>query len=273
MSAGPGAFDAAAADAVLLAPLLWEPVAAATVARSAPAAGERVLDACCGTGPSALLAAAAVGPAGAVDAVDVSSAAVAQLQQAARSAGGLPCLEAHTADATAWPGRGYDLVQCVLGVFFLLDPAAGTEHLVRCARPGGRVVITTWATGALAVAGRALVEAVAAVREEALPAWSASAAAQQLGEGAALAAWVGARGLDDVVVTRHPHAVPASAEELWLLVLGSGFRGLLSGLAAAQVARVRDLYLSGLAGGDDVDATFLVATGHRPEVPGVPSGA
>lgn len=61
-----------------------------------------------------------------------------------------------------------------------------------------------------------------------------------------------------------PHAVPAEPEALWLLVLGSGFRGLLTGLADADVAAVREEYLGRLAGGPPVDATTLVATGRRP---------
>lgn len=258
-----GGFEDAAADAVRLAPLLWDPIAAATLSRSRPVPGERVLDACCGTGPSALGAAVAVGGGGAVDAVDLSAASIVQLQRAARDAGHLPQLEAHVADATVWPGRGYDLVQCVLGVFFFSDPAAGTEHLVRCARPGGRVAVTTWTTDALRSAGQALVRAVEQVRGGApvgVPA--PSAVARSLGHESALRLWARARGLSGITVTRHELSVPAEDDALWLLVRGSGFRGLLAGLTTAQVEQVRGRYLASLAEGPAVDATFLVAVGE-----------
>ena len=157
-----GSFDAAALDARRLAPLLWDPVAAATLDRSRPAAGERVLDACCGTGPSALPAARAVGQGGVVDAVDLAASATELLGQAAA---GLPQLRVHAADVTTWGSGGYDLVQCVLGAFFFPDPEAGTEHLVARARSGGRIVLTIWRRGAMVPAGAALLGAVSDVRE------------------------------------------------------------------------------------------------------------
>jgi len=95
---------------------------------------------------SAIPATRLVGPSGRVDSVDLSS----PLDDAVtRSGAELSQLSAHHADVTAWTrlhdridgedgGRPYDLVQSVLGIFFLPEIAAGTEHLIRLLRPGGR---------------------------------------------------------------------------------------------------------------------------------------
>jgi len=205
-------------------------------------------------------AAHAVGPSGAVDAVDLSPAMVELLR---RRAGDLPQLAATVADVTTWPGEGYDAVLCVLGAFFFPDMDGGTEHLVRCARPGGLVAVTFWRAGAMVAPGTALVRAVARERGEPVPGDPPRGRLQELGDPDALAGWLGACGATGVRVGTVPHAVPAEEEALWLLVLGSGFRGLLAGLADDAVARVRADYLGQLAGGPPVDATTLVAAGRR----------
>ena len=237
------------------------PVGAATVAVSRPAPGERVLDACCGDGASAVLAADAVGPAGLVDAVDLSPEMVAL---AARRPVRHGNLRAHRADVTAWQPDGYDLVQCVLGVFFLPDMDAGTEHLIRCARPGGRVAITVWRRDALLPAGATLAEAVARHHPGTPAPLRSPARSQAIGTPGDLTGWLSARGLRDVRVEVVPHAVPATPRALWSLVVGSGFRALLEGLDAAAVEAVRRDLVGALAGGPALDATTLVATGTAP---------
>ena len=255
-----GAFDAAALDARRLAPLLWDPVAAATLARSRPGAGERVLDACCGTGPSALPAALAVGADGIVDAVDLAASAVGLL---AGQAAGLPQLRPRVGDVTTWEPAGYDVVQCVLGIFFLPDPAAGTGHLVHRAREGGRVALTIWQRDALVPAGRALLAAVSDVRGTSMPVPAPSEVVQRLGDREAFASWLLDRGLVDVEVDEAPLTFPVDAESLWLLVQGSGFRGMLAGLDDEAVERARRGYLERLVDGPPVDATSLVGWGRR----------
>ncbi|SOE02229.1 class I SAM-dependent methyltransferase [Blastococcus haudaquaticus] len=256
-----GAWDEAAEDFGRLAEHLWGPVGAGTVAVTRPTEGERVLDACCGTGASAEPAARAVGARGLVDAVDLSESMVAM---AARSAAGLPQLRTHAADVTSWQPDGYDVVQCVLGAFFFPDMDAGTEWLVRRARPGGRVAVTIWERGALVPAGEALVGAVGAVRGQPMETPRASTRVQELGDRVALGSWLADRGLADVDVTTVPLVLPMDPHVLWLLVLGSGFRGMLTGLDDEQVGAVRAGYLERLADGAPVDATTLVALGRRP---------
>lgn len=136
-----GAFDAAAADFTALGRHLWDPIGRTAVGLADPRPGERVLDACCGTGASAIPSARLVGPAGLVDAVDLSAPMVEELR---RLSADIPALHAHQADVTTWEPDGYDVVQSALGIFFFPDMTAGTDHLISRARPGGRVVFTIW---------------------------------------------------------------------------------------------------------------------------------
>jgi SAM-dependent methyltransferase len=162
-----GAFDAAAADFTALGRHLWEPIGTAAVRVADPRPGERVLDACCGTGASAIPTARLVGSAGHVDAVDLSGPMVEELW---RRSADLSQLRAHQADVTTWAPGGYDLVQSALGIFFFPDMTAGTDHLISRARPGGRVVFTIWRGDAMAAAGRHLGLAIAEVTNTPPPA-------------------------------------------------------------------------------------------------------
>lgn len=62
-------------------------------------------------------------------------------------------------------GRPYDVVQCVHGVFFLPDMDASVSRLTGLLRPGGRLVVTAWAQGAMESFGRLSAEAVERVRK------------------------------------------------------------------------------------------------------------
>ncbi|MFC4070127.1 class I SAM-dependent methyltransferase [Actinoplanes subglobosus] len=254
------AFDTAATDFERLGEHLWKPIGRATVERTAPAPGERVLDACCGNGASAIPAAERVGDHGRVDAVDRSAAMIEDLRS---RTGGLPALSAHAADVTSWPGDGYDVVQAVLGVFFFPDMTAGTEYLVSRARPGGRCGFTIWRRGAVVTAGDHLRQAVSRVTgrpAEPRPAGPVEAV-NLAGD---FHAWLAGRGLTDVTVTTHELSLPLTPEIAWLVVTGSGFVTALSGLDQTQVAGVREAYLDSLrrAGETELDATTLIGVGY-----------
>ncbi|UMO99752.1 class I SAM-dependent methyltransferase [Amycolatopsis sp. EV170708-02-1] len=254
------AFDAAAADFAALGRYLWEPIGAATVVAAGPAEGDKVLDACCGTGASAIPAAHAVGAGGVVDAIDLSGPMIGELR---RLSADLPQLRAHEADATAWGTGGYDVVQSALGIFFFPDMTDGTDRLIARARPGGRAVFTIWRGGSMVAAGRHLGRAVAAVTDSAPPAEREPSLIDRIDQAGPYAAWLSERNLSDVDVVVNELRLSMTPEIAWLVVIGSGFRGLLADLEPGVVERVRERYLESLRaeGVTELDATTLIGSG------------
>ncbi|MQA07415.1 MAG: methyltransferase domain-containing protein [Pseudonocardiaceae bacterium] len=258
------AFDAAAADFTALGRYLWDPIGAATVAAVGPRPGDRVLDACCGAGASAIPAARMVGRSGSVDAVDVSGPMVDELR---RRASDLPRLGAHCADVMAWDGDGYDVVISALGIFFLPDMTAGTERLVGMARPGGRVGFTIWRGEAMVAAGKYLGRAVAEVTNTEPPGEREPHLIDRINQAEPFGAWLTGRGLSDVDVVTHELRLPMTPEVAWLVIVGSGYRGALTELEPDTVAAVRERYLSLLAEDEisELDAGTLIGVGTAME--------
>lgn len=259
-------FEDAATAFAELDEALWDPISRATVLRSHPVFDERVLDVCCGDGASALPTAELVGPMGLVDAVDLAEPLLDIVRE--RAGERMPQLRLHAADATTWPYTGYDLVQCVLGIFFFDDPAAGTRHLVECVRPGGRAAFTVWARGALVPIAETLVSALPA-DDPRVPDLSglSSPAMEDADTAGTFAHWLAGLGLVDVraeAVSRHLDLDPGLA---WALVLGTGARAMLGDLDEEAVAGVRERYLAALEerGVSTADITTLVGVGRRPE--------
>jgi SAM-dependent methyltransferase len=109
-------------------------------------AGERVLDVGCGHGPTTRFAAAAVGPDGAVTGIDIAQGmldAAASIEVDAASAP----ITWTAADVGSWtpPAEGFDVVLSRFGVMFFDDPLAAFTALAAATRPGGRLVLATWA--------------------------------------------------------------------------------------------------------------------------------
>ena len=263
------AFDAAAADFTALGRHLWGPIGVATVAAAGLRAGERVLDACCGTGASAIPAARLVGPNGVVDAVDLSGPMISQLRS---SSADLPQLRAHQADVTTWDVGGYDVVQSALGIFFFPDMTADTERLIRLARPGGRVVFTIWRGDAMAAAGRHLAHAVAVATSAAPPEERKPHLIDRINQAAGYATWLAERGLAEVDVAAHELRLTMTPDMAWLVITGSGYRGALANLDPDVVDVVRERYLESLRaeGVTELDATTLIGVGTpRPSLPGL----
>src|SRR5437899_9751350 len=102
----------------------WDRFGRQTVARIGLRPGDRVLDACCGTGASALPAAHAVGGGGQVLGLDLAEPALV-LARAKAHAQGLTNIEFRAVDVehTGLPSASFDAVVGVFGVFFLPDMA------------------------------------------------------------------------------------------------------------------------------------------------------
>jgi trans-aconitate methyltransferase len=178
----------------------------------------------------------------------------------------LPQLTTHHRDVTMWKESSYDLVQCVLGIFFLPDMDAGVEALIGRLRPGGRVGLTIWRRPAMAAPGSALMRATSEVTGTPLAFDPGQHPEERINDAGSFTAWLGERGLRDVSVLEHELHLPWSRDLAWLLVTGSGFVGMLQGLDTEQVDDVRNRYLAILEveGTETFDATTLIGIGTRP---------
>lgn len=115
------------------------------IRQSNPLPGERILDIGCGTGATSRDFANHLAPGGAITAIDISE----PLLNHAKSNNSPPSvdiqhhlLDAQTADI---PGAPFDLVISRFGVMFFNDPVAAFANIRRHLKPGGRMVLASWA--------------------------------------------------------------------------------------------------------------------------------
>ena len=103
----------------------------------------RVIDIACGPGTTALLLAPQVRR---ITCVDFSAGMLDQLRRNASSAGA-DNLDVVQADGQALPvaDRGFDLGVSMFGLMFFPDRARGFAELCRVLKPGGQVLVSSWA--------------------------------------------------------------------------------------------------------------------------------
>ena len=83
-----GTYDAASLDYEQASREFWEQLSSRTVALASPRPGDSVVDIPCGTGPSVVAAARAVGPGGRVLGIDYADQMLAIAQEKITAAGG-----------------------------------------------------------------------------------------------------------------------------------------------------------------------------------------
>jgi SAM-dependent methyltransferase len=216
----------------------WDRFGRQTVARIGLHPGDRVLDACCGTGASALPAAHVVGTAGKVVGLDIAEPALARARAKAQ-AQGLTNVEFHAVDVeqTGLPSESFDAVVCVFGVFFLPDMAAAVAEMWRLVRPAGVLAITVWGPEFLEPATTAFWGAVDAERPDLVGGfrpWT------RITDAAALSEVFRRGGAATPTVETEPGSHPlADPDDWWTIVLGTGYRATVQQLDPAAADRVR----------------------------------
>jgi SAM-dependent methyltransferase len=235
----------------------WDRYGRRTVERAALRPGEAVLDACCGTGASALPAAHAVGPSGRVLGIDLAEPALARARAKTRDLGNVE-FRAGDILGTGLPDASFDAVICVFGIFFLADMSAGVAELRRVLRPGGRLAVTVWGPRFMAPADDAF---WAAVEREDPAAVRASAPWTRITDPGALAALIGGEAEAD------PGRLPLAApEDWWRIVLGTGYRATIERLGAGAAARIRADNLAWIRahGVREVETNVVYGLARRP---------
>jgi SAM-dependent methyltransferase len=122
------------------------PVVENVVRRGELKAGQRVLDLGTGTGSVAMRAAALVGPAGRVTAIDISPEMLAVTRQRLVESGqsNVDLREGRAEQLPAGDGT-FDTLLASLSLMYVIDRAAAAREIRRVLRPGGRFVAAVWA--------------------------------------------------------------------------------------------------------------------------------
>lgn len=216
---------------------LWDRFGRRLVARVPLSSGMHVLDAACGTGASAIPAAARIGRRGWVTAIDVAPRLLA-IGRAKARAHGLRHLDFTTGDLRTppVPDASQDVVFCGLGLHLVPDITEGLRALWQAVRPGGVLAFTTWGPRRFDPLHDLLIEALSQELEVPLPtaySW------ERLAEPADIAIHCSAAGLPtpDVHVEWGTHPI-ATGEAWWELVLGTEYRPLVNRLDRDAQRRV-----------------------------------
>jgi ubiquinone/menaquinone biosynthesis C-methylase UbiE len=243
----------------------WDRFGKGTVERLDLKPGAVVLDACAGSGASAVPAAERVGPTGKVIAVDLADNLL-ELTRAKADRLGLSQLQTLHGDIEAleYPPESFDAVIIVFGLFFLPDMAVALEALWRLVRAGGQLAVTTWGPRLFEPGSSAFWQAVNAVRPDLYRAYNPW---DDLTDPEAVRALFVGAGAHDVNVTAvaGDHALRL-VEDFWTIVKGSGYRATYDALSTRDRETVRDLTAAVLT--DDrvasVETNVIYAAATKP---------
>ena len=242
MSEGLGGFDpkatysAAAVDYQRASQQYWQFLSTRTIERLPLRPGQAVLDAACGTAPSAIAAARRVAPGGRVIGVDYAEGMLAVARQNV-AVSGVAGVELVQGDILTLPyGPEFDAVVCVLGIFFLPDMAAAARSLWRHVRPGGTLAITTFGEDVWEPALAHFVEGVGRARpdiERVLP-WRRTERPD------ILAGIFHDAGVPHAQIRQEIDDIPFDPEDWTTIVMGSGLRRMAVDLGDRAAEVIRD---------------------------------
>ena len=126
-----------------LVPAIFGPWAPRVVALATLAAGERVLDAACGTGVVARLAAERVGADGRVVGFDLNPGMLTVARSLPVRGAPIGWVQA-TAGRLPFPDGSFEVVCCQLGLQFFPDRSAALAEMARVLVAGGRLAAMVW---------------------------------------------------------------------------------------------------------------------------------
>jgi SAM-dependent methyltransferase len=234
----------AAADFFDASPLsFWRYFGRRTVELLSLSTGSRVLDVCCGTGASALLAAKTVEPAGEVVGVDLARELL-KLARAKAVQQRLANIQFEVGDILSlrFPAESFDAVICVFGIFFVPDMVAAVSELWRRVRPGGRLAVTTWGPNFFQPGSNAFWRSIIEVRPDLYKGfnpWDRIDNPESLKRIFDKAGVTSAR----IVTENRLHPIK-SGSDWWAIVLGSGYRGTVEQLNQADREKVKETNLA-----------------------------
>ncbi len=252
----------------------WHHYGRRTLERLALVPGARVVDLCCGTGASALPAAAQTGPSGHVLGLDLTPALIAQARSEA-AIRGLTWTEFRVGDVAELelPPESVDAVVSVFGLFFLDDMAAVLRRAWTWLAPSGQLAVTVWGKVVLSPGEPYFWEAV--LKEDRT--LEHISPADRLAEPGALEALFAAAGTAAPAVATERWRMPLpSPEHFWPVIMGTSNRGVFDALPPDAQQRVKDSVLTRLRADGVValDLEALVAIARKGSVtePGISRG-
>lgn len=243
----------------------WDRFGRGTIDRLRLRPGARVLDACCGSGASAIPAAEKVGPDGLVLGIDLAQDLLA-LARAKAQARGFKQAQFRTGDLLdlTLPEAPFDVVVCVFGIFFVPDMAAAVRELWRVVRPGGRLAITTWGPSWFEPGSTAFWNSIREVRPDLYKGFNPW---DRIVDAAALDALLREAGVEDAEIMAQPasHPIP-TPDAWWAAVLGTGYRGTVEQLDPADREQVRHANLDFIrrSGTRSVEANVVYSVAVKP---------
>lgn len=236
------------ADSYDCAALRFFPFTADQLARRlAPQPGEKILDVATGTGAVAVAVAQRLQGGGRVMGVDFSERMIDRAYVNVRRMA-LHNIDLHPMDATVLEFRAdyFDALSCSFGLFFLSDMSAALREWRRVLRPGGRILLTSFAANAFQPLVQLYCEQLATLGGPQLAV--ADFPWQRLADTEVFRGLLADAGFEAIEFAEqqmgfHLQAAPEWWEVLW----NSGFRGPLLGLDALQLEQFQQQHLARVA--------------------------